>query len=499
LEATAQEDGEPRFDVRARRGEDCPLEGLQDRLVERARLPPAKAKSLFEALQSAPSVVLGRGVSRERADRALMLSKAGLVVEISPVLRLAPKLASDIDGRVECPACGEVMVPGPHRQCAHCGVYIDKVSPEQLMRRKLRKQEQVRMDARLLAEEQREKHRAELELEERLRREIRKELEARHGLNSTALPWRRWPPQLVAGGGIALAGLGFAVGWFVPHGGPSLSAMPVAAATANPGGSGQDLDRLLARLDRGEQGPSAGGRPPTVQWAIEAADSFRPSDAAPPQPPEQLLATSFGRVEGLSTVDAGAAWPVELVPSLRADLAVALAESGQLARADELLQALEPWRASVDPRLTEQVRRARLLVRAWALRDHGLTTITPLLTQLNEGLRGIVDPIERASLLSEVVPVMARTPAVPDDVIASLIRQTGAAVKAVADDGPRRRLTEAWIVAEARVLLARAEHEAVSGHFSRLRTRLSALAALQPQTTEPATLARLLAMQVRIS
>ena len=37
-----------------------------------------------------------------------------------------------------------------------------------------------------------------------------------------------------------------------------------------------------------------------------------------------------------------------------------------------LLQALEPWRASVDPRLTEQLRRARLLVRAWALRDHGL-------------------------------------------------------------------------------------------------------------------------------
>lgn len=499
MEATAQDEGEPRFDVRARRGEDCPLEGLRQRLTERAGLSQDKARALAEALHAAPSVVLGRGVSRQRADRALVLSRAGLVVEVNPVLSLAPKLKSDGDGRVECPACGEVMVPGPHRQCAHCGVYIDKVSPELLLRRKVRKQERDRMAARVSAEQQLEKHRAAAELEERLRLEIRSELEARHGLFPLGRPTPSLNRPALLGGGLVLVCAAFAAGWFVPRG-LAPSAMPVATATAGTARSGQEIDSVLARLDRGEAAPSAGStRVLPLAWSVGPADSLRPSADLPPQPPAQLLTASFGRVEGLPPVDAGVAWPVDLVPRLRADLAVALASSGQMGRAAELLQALEPWRASVDPRLAEPVRRAGLMVRAWGLRSPGLTSMQPLLTQLSEGLRGMVDPIERASLLAEVVPVMARTPAVSDEVIASLIQQTGAAVKAVAEEGARRRLTEAWIVAEAQVLLARAEHEAVGGHFSRLHKRLAALAALQPQTTDPATQARLLAIQIRIS
>ncbi|MBQ0946590.1 hypothetical protein KAK07_24890 [Ideonella sp. 4Y16] len=497
MEATPQEVGEPRFDVRARRAPDCPLEGLQQRLIDLARLPPAKAQALAEALQSASSVVLGRGVSRERAERANLLERAGLLVEITPVLQLAPKPESDGDGRVECPACGEIMVPGPHRQCAHCGVYIDKVSPELLMRRKLRKQEQARVALRVAAEQQQSRRRAEAEMEHRLRQEIRQQLESRHGLARPGRALPLWQRPAMLGGGVMLAGAAFAAGWFMPRGG-SLDAVPVAAAAAWVA-PGEPIDRLLARVDRGEQAPSAGGRPAAPIWTVEPADSLRPGPDVPPQTPEQLLATSFGRVEGLPPLGAGVTWPVDLLPGLRADLAVALAESGQLGRAEELLQSLEPWRASVDPRLTEQLRRARLMVHAWGLHDHGLTSVQPLLTRLGEGLRSMVDPIERASLLAQVVPVMARAPAVSDEVITGLIRQTGAAVKAVAEQAPRHRLTEAWIVAEAQVLLARAEHEAVSGHFSRLRARVAALAALQPQTIEPATQARLLAMQVRIS
>ena len=91
-------------------------------------------------------------------------------------------------------------------------------------------------------------------------------------------------------------------------------------------------------------------------WVLDAADSLRPSAQVPPQPPEQLLATSFGQVDGLPPVDANAAWPADLVPSLRANLAVALATAGQMARAEDLLQTLEPWRTSTDPRLGEPLR-----------------------------------------------------------------------------------------------------------------------------------------------
>ncbi|MBQ0929220.1 hypothetical protein [Ideonella alba] len=500
MEATPQEVGEPRFDVRARRAPDCPLEGLQQRLIDLARLPPAKVQSLAEALQSASSVVLGRNISRERAERANLLERAGLLVEITPVLQLAPKPESDVDGRVECPACGEIMVPGPHRQCAHCGVYIDKVSPELLMRRKLRKQEQARVALRVAAEQQQSRRRAEAAMEERLRLEIRQQMESRHGLKSPGRALPAWQRPAKLAGGVMLVGAAFVAGWFMPRGG-TLESVPVATASAGIAGvpPGEQIERLLAHVDRGEQAPGAGRRPAPPIWTVEPADSLRAGPDVPPQSPEQLLATSFGRLDGLPPLGAGVTWPVDLLPGLRADLAVALAESGQMGRAEELLQSLEPWRTSVEPRLTEQLRRARLLVHAWGLLDHGLTTVQPLLTRVSDGLRSMVDPIERASLLAQVVPVMARAPAVSDDVIAGLIRQTGAAVKAVAEQGPRHRLTEAWIVAEAQVLLARAEHEAVRGHFSRLRTRVAALAALQPQTLEPATQARLLAMQVRVS
>lgn len=508
-----ESDDTPRFDVRVRRDGDRVMDGLAERLVQRARLSPEKAKALTQALQSGNSVVLGRAVTRERADKALALQDAGLVVEVTPVLTLAPKVETAVDGRMECPACGELTELGPERQCGHCGVFVDKVPEEVKLRRQLKAQEESRMAARRQHEAQQEQAKARAALEERLRQQIRDELESQFGALRERNDWRQGLGKpVVAGLALAVMAGAFGAGWGVargmaPEAGPAVAAKasPAMAAASVP--SAEQIDKLLARLDgmaSPDDAPAAGGARAMHASASAAlpglgADSLRPGIDVPPQPPETQLANAFAQVDGLPKVDADAAWPADLVPRLRAELAVGLARSGQVQRADELLQTLAPWRASSDPQLASLLRRTRLLVQAWGLQDLSAASAGPRLAAMRESLRELVDPIDRATTLTELLPVLARAPSVSEAWLTSLLQQTAQAVKAVAEEAPRRALAEAWTVAEARSLVARAEREAAQGQFSRLRPRLTALEALLPQTVETATQARLLLMQLRLT
>lgn len=507
----APADAEPLFDVRARRAEGQSLEELQERLVCDARLTPEKAEALVGALRAGPSVVLGRSVQRDRADKARLLMKAGLVIEITPVLSLAPKVAADEDGRSVCPACGEVSVLGPQRQCPHCGVYVDKVNPERQLRRKLQEQEKAR-----LAFEQQHRQRAEAsqrqaQLEARLREEIRAELAAAHGLLRQRRPdWRDTlrQPRVAAGMGLSFC-LSFAAGWWLPQwAAPAAADAPLALAMAASqpvavAALPKDLDQLLARIDQfgpaaGPAGPGASG----VPGLPGDADSLRPvlaSAGDTATSPEQRLTLALPAADGLPAPAASQAWPEDLVPQLRAELAVALARAGQGSRAAEALGGLEPWRSSSDPGLAALLRRTRLLVDAWGLQDLAAGAAAPRLAQLRNGLRELVDPIERAGTLAELAPVLAHAPAVPAEVVTGLLTQAGSATKAVADEALRRQLADTWTLAEAATLQAWAEREAATGHTSRLRARAQALAALLPQAQEPATQARLLAAQLRLA
>lgn len=506
------DDTEPRFDVKARCPAGMPLEELEHRLIEVSHLPPEKAAALVNALRSGPVVVLGRGVTRSRADRALELEKSGLEVEVAPVLTLAPKLVTSPDGSTECPACGERSVLGVERQCPHCGVYVDKVTPEFLLRRKIQEQERARLAWQMQHKQQKDKHEDAAALEARLREEIRAELEARHGLRRRQ-GWRAalgsWQALGAVGSATAVA---FAAGWWLPRWLPLPQEAPMSSAAASgrpvAGGAPQDVDALLARLD--EFAPAAGVAQAAGTSALAAADSLRSASSSAGG---RVLAGGHGPLLGaLSTMSANgteaaggppalaldpATVPRDLQPQLISQLAQALAESGQSARALEARDALDGWRNASEGEVAALLRRTRLLVDAWALQDRHPAAVQARLQSLRTDAAALTDPGERAAALAAVAVVLAHHGSVPETLLQGLMTQAGEAIKTVTDSALRTRLMDQWLVAEGQQQLERARQEASAGHFSRARARTMALANLSGQSKDASTQVQLMALQTQ--
>ena len=210
------DDAAPRFDVRARLTGRVPAEVVLKSLVTQVRMPADKAEALVQALRASPSATIGRGVSRERADKARALAVDGLEIDVSPVLSLAPKSAVVADEQVECPACGHRGVLSPERQCTACGVYVDKVSPEAAMRRRLLEQERAKLAWQEAHQAQQAEHESLAAMEARLREEIRAELERRHGRRRGPI-WRElWRLPQFIGGFSATVLAAFTAGWWMP-------------------------------------------------------------------------------------------------------------------------------------------------------------------------------------------------------------------------------------------------------------------------------------------
>lgn len=488
------DDASPRFDVRARLTGRVPAEVVLKTLVTQVRMPADKAEALVQALRASPSATIGRGVSRERADKARALAVDGLEIDVSPVLSLAPKHAVVGDGMVVCPACGHRGVLTEERQCGACGVYVDKVSPEAAMRRRLLEQERAKLAWQEAHQAQQAEHESLAAMEARLREEIRAELERRHGRRRGPI-WRElWRLPQFIGGFSATVLAAFTAGWWMPtwlH--PEPAAAPVVASGEAAGAPPGSVEALLARLDRY---PTAAG-PAASAAALSEADSL--SARKPRMPPDVALTTALSQAPGLPEMAPGGAVPADLVPHWRGELAVALARAGQDERAAEARRALEPWRQGVAPEIVAEVRRARMLVDAWGLREQSAGAAAPRLAQLRADVANLVEPVERATTLSALVPVLAQAPAVPEDIVVGLLAQVGQAVKTVADPAERQALSDRWLLAEAEALLAWSGREARDGHFSRLAARQSAVAALLPHAQAEATQAHLLALQLRLA
>ena len=318
------DDAAPRFDVRARLTGRVPAEVVLKSLVTQVRMPADKAEALVQALRASPSATIGRGVSRERADKARALAVDGLEIDVSPVLSLAPKSAVVADEQVECPACGHRGVLSPERQCTACGVYVDKVSPEAAMRRRLLEQERAKLAWQEARQAQQAEHESLAAMEARLREEIRAELERRHGRRRGPI-WRElWRLPQFIGGFSATVLAAFTAGWWMPtwlH--PEPAAAPAVASGEAAGAPPGSVEALLARLDRF---PTAAG-PAASAAALSEADSL--SDRKPRMPPDVALTTALSQAPGLPEMAPGGEVPVDLVPHWRSELAVALARAGQ--------------------------------------------------------------------------------------------------------------------------------------------------------------------------
>jgi tetratricopeptide (TPR) repeat protein len=160
------------------------------RLVEIERLArevsgiaPDRIERLMQVLQGSPQAKIGAGVTREKADLAReQFTKAGLLVTVTPLLTIQAAMAGSLDGTTVCPACDKRVVLPENRQCPACGIFVDKVTDEFLLRRKLLEQERGKIEfAQAKSAKDSDKRAREL-MEASVRAKVRAELEKEYGI-----------------------------------------------------------------------------------------------------------------------------------------------------------------------------------------------------------------------------------------------------------------------------------------------------------------------------
>lgn len=178
-----EESSEALFDVIVKIPSGTRLEEIEKLALGPAGIRPDRVESLIKALRSVPQAKIGAGVPRARADAAKeQFSKAGLQVDITPVLSIAVKTEGAFDGLFPCPACKQRVTLPENRQCPNCGVFVDKMTDEALLRKKIMEQERAKLDYQAAKGAQQAEKMTQEQLEAQLRAEVRAELEAKLGI-----------------------------------------------------------------------------------------------------------------------------------------------------------------------------------------------------------------------------------------------------------------------------------------------------------------------------
>lgn len=579
----------PLFDVTVSLSPGTTAEAMAELAVRHAGMDPAKAQALAKALRRSPRVKVGSAVPKERADKAGEdLSRAGLQVSITPVLSVQVKKEAEDDGSINCPACDARVILTEERQCPSCQVFVDKVTEEFLLRRKIIEQERARAKARAAREKQEEERKARQELEDMLRQQIRAEMEQEFGLKARQAGVFSGKAGVIRGvAAVALLGVAFVAGRVssaIPGlggplpGDPRVAAVRTGAAAAlnakgadaaTPGTATPqpgDVDKMLQALD--DKGPAAqqagtaatagvdpvddepfqpgAGRGPsagkglTLEQAVAASTQLAgaagaagaagklaaPAGAAPAGvqagaggaptgtdgagqrggaanqgvgvAQDPTTPTAPGQAPGSQV----AADRVQVAPevkwTLSAELAVRLAESGQTARAQEVIRALK-----AAPGIALSARGFAVLVAAesevlaWSLVETGDSRDGQRTLAMRNRIATLPNPIDRAGALARAGAVLAQDKRTSETGV-FFLRQASEALKEVGDAEQRGIATGELLVSMGEAVLAQASARARSGSTARAREQLEQLGDILKQAPTPASAARLLALQSRL-
>ncbi|RZJ23793.1 MAG: hypothetical protein EOO54_10515, partial [Haliea sp.] len=148
-----------------------------------AGISPERVERLVQVLRSSPQAKIGSGVTREKADLAKeQFTQAGLLVTVTPLLTIQAAVAGSYDGTFVCPACQKRVVLPDNRQCPACGIFVDKVTDEFLLRRKLLEQERGKIEYAQAKSAKESDKRVREVLEASVRAKVRAELEKEYGI-----------------------------------------------------------------------------------------------------------------------------------------------------------------------------------------------------------------------------------------------------------------------------------------------------------------------------
>jgi len=488
-------------------------------------LPSDQVERLLVALRNGPQVKIGGGVSQERADKAKSVySAAGLVVMISPVLVLQTKVEGAFDGLFVCPACGERVVLPPSRQCTHCGVFVDKVTEEFLLKRKIMQQERAKLTFQADRDTKESLKLSRQAMEAAIRAEVRKELEAEFGRSEGAHFLSGKAGLLRLTGMASLLVLAFAGGNAM-----SQSAWPwsnsdsilnfkktvgvdslmdktgsgkAGATEAAPTAGEQDIEDLLTT-----SGSNGNGKGLTLDQALAAANTLGKAlgNTTAERAWTGAVSPSVAGSAGSSSL---ALLPTQKIPALPAspetrwiltvEFARQLAELGQWQRAQDVLRSLKATpNPNVTPEVASGIRLADLEVRAWAMGAVGKDRVGKAIEAVQLATN-LPDPAERVHAMGRVGVILSQQ--APSQAAASraFIAQAGDALKSVADVNLREKLHGDWMVFMGEAYGAEVASLAKAGQWKKAKLGSSALDSLIQQAPQGPAKVRLHAIQSRM-
>ena len=502
----------PLFDVFVRAPEDTSLQNIE-RLVQAVPgQSPANMERLIKALRNGPQVKIGGGVSQERADRArAQFSKAGLVVVISPVLVLQSMMTGAFDGLFVCPACnGRVLLP-TNRQCPDCGVFVDKVTEEFLLKRKIMEQERAKLTYQADRDTKESLKLSRQAMEAAIRAQVRKELEAEMGYRSGGLFGGK--VGLMRATGIAgMLALAFAGGKAMPQSGASWGKTESAVKGSASADVDAMLDQIAPRVASTSMGPTAEGSPDiedmltqpganrngkgiSLEQALAAANTL--GKAVGNTTAERAWAGSAASAKGDNPATAPASALAKWL--LTAEFARQLAELGQWQRAQDVIKALKAMpQLAQEPAAAAAVRLADLEVQAWAIGSFGEGRARQAADALKSAAGALADPAERAQALGRAGVILSHHAQLPLAASQAFLTLAAQALKSVANVHQRAMAVDDWMVSMGEVLLAEVAMQAKAGLWSKAKAASVQLEGLIRQASTASARARLYAIDARI-
>ena len=517
------------FDVTVKVPKGARMEDIE-RQGREAGISADRMGPLMKALRSIPECKIGNAVSRERADKAKeQFSKAGLLVEIVPVLAIA---ASAFEAISVCPGCGQRVTLPENRQCPNCGVFVDKITEEYLLRKKLMQKERAIIEAGMDHDGKKIDQRSKQSIEAAMRARVKKELEAEYGINKGGLLGNakgllKMGGMLAVGVVIAVfaGGNGFAsLNPFAPKK-TSAQAVDKMLDTVGPAGTGAaagagapgaaaggagtatgdaDIDDPLIQAAGGKR---IGAKGLTMEQAVAAAQVLGKSVGNTTAERALGGGSAAGGAPGAATV-AGAAVQAGVDPSKQADIpkqskllltaefATQLAEMGQDARARGIMKSLAASPSlAAEPVAARAVRIAQVEVRAWGLRS---AASRQAVDALRSEASALSDLSERTYALGRIGVIMSTNVQNGVEVPRAFLTLAAESLKSISDSRQRGAAASDWAVALGEVLLAEATAQAKTGNFTRVKAAAAQLDALVKGAPDDYSLARLNAIDFRM-
>ena len=434
------------------------VDALDPVALQAAGIPEKYVASLLKLLRAGQMAKVKGSSPKSRAVQvAERFVRAGLTVSVTPALNVQTLVHDD---RVNCPACSEHVRLTEDRKCPACGVYVDKITPSLLRKRK-----KIARDRERKAERE---SRQKINAEDRLRMEaqaaiFRKHIRADLGgaYELVEIDQRRDRRQRVLRGAalavvatVSIAGGGLLALWVSSKGDWSLASQRFldglpgvtaqAAATSGQGPIGAASGVTLRGLAL-ENAVELAAHAPEVQ---PVAASLNATTAAPP-----TVGLSMRRKIQLALVSAQA-----------------LAEAGQLSRARDVLQSVKSTpELALEPPLAAECRLQEIELQAQALAAASVAELSVLLPRLRDTLAAVADPAERAVATARVGAALSRKAHLAATA-REMLDGAQSGLDAIKDVAAKASARGDWALAKAQQLAAEVQTAASGGAMPRART-----------------------------